>query len=321
MPVHNSRANLFTAALESLLAQDVGDFEIIISDNASDAQAEALYRGAARRDSRIRYMRHSKPMAPGDNFRFTCKEASGDFFFWAADDDIRAPTFVGETLDLFRDRPASVLVGCGVAYIDENGARVGNVDFHPDADHPSVVRRVTTLRQPGFYMDIYGMYRREALSRLDCIRWDIWGWDSVIVFEMLLKGPIARVDRELLRYRVRANHHGESLARFLIEKGEGDRDPRMGWESDRADEIAGALRRADLPPIDKLLSWVVMSVTLRRSPYVDERRRLMRYRFNNAVNAGAYWQALDAATRYAVLSPLAPFRRSAWKAALNWLKD
>jgi glycosyltransferase involved in cell wall biosynthesis len=321
MPVHNSKPELLSLAMQSLLTQDCGDFEIILSDNASGSESEALYRHLASKDSRIRYVRHETMLTVVDNFRFTAEEARGEFFFWAADDDLRAPTFIARMLGAFKTTPAAVLASSRIVSIDESGTRLSEAISHPDAGHPSVVRRVATLRHPGFYLDIYGMYRRNALRSLDLPRWDYWGWDTIIVFEMLLRGPIARVDEDLFFYRVRQNSNAASLARFLVEQGSADRDPRMNWERDRSFQITKALLRSSLSPFDKVLSFALVAIILRRSPYVDERRRLMRHRYYDAIGRGDYLRASQAAAIYVGLSPLAPFRLSAWRGALSLSKD
>jgi glycosyltransferase involved in cell wall biosynthesis len=56
LPAYNGERHL-PAALDSLLAQTYGDFELIISDNASTDRTEEICREYAARDSRIRYHR------------------------------------------------------------------------------------------------------------------------------------------------------------------------------------------------------------------------------------------------------------------------
>jgi hypothetical protein len=53
LPVRNG-APLLAAAIESLLAQDFGDFELLISDNASDDGTPDLCSTFARSDRRVR---------------------------------------------------------------------------------------------------------------------------------------------------------------------------------------------------------------------------------------------------------------------------
>ncbi|NNE33800.1 MAG: glycosyltransferase family 2 protein, partial [Rhodothermales bacterium] len=56
VPVYNGE-NYLEEAVNSVLAQTFPDFEVIISDNASDDRTEEICRGFEARDSRIRYIR------------------------------------------------------------------------------------------------------------------------------------------------------------------------------------------------------------------------------------------------------------------------
>ncbi len=56
MPLHNAERHL-AEALDSLLAQDYQNLELIISDNASSDATELIGRAYAERDTRIRYHR------------------------------------------------------------------------------------------------------------------------------------------------------------------------------------------------------------------------------------------------------------------------
>lgn len=316
MPVRNSRLDWFQAALDSLLAQDMSDFEIIISDNSSDPLQANAYREASKRDSRIRCIRHEVEISPAENFLFTARESRGEFFFWAADDDLRSPSFIRRTLSLLEINPDAAIASCQTAYIDEMGNRVGAVPIHPAMAHPSVRCRIAALASPGFYMDIYGLYRLSVLRKIDHIRLGAWGSDHVLVFKMLLHGPIPRVPEELFSYRVRSNR-AESLVAFLIQENASDTDDRFDWESGRSRDIMNALLKSDLSGWDKLACLPRVASMLRKSPFVDERVRLMRYRYGRAIAERNYVAALNAAVRYAALSPSAVLRPSAWRLAYD----
>jgi hypothetical protein len=59
LPVYNS-ARYLAAAIDSILAQSYGDFDLLISDNASTDRTEEICRDYAKRDPRIRYIRQSQ---------------------------------------------------------------------------------------------------------------------------------------------------------------------------------------------------------------------------------------------------------------------
>lgn len=98
-PVYNGELFL-TNALESLLKQTFSDFELIISDNASDDKTEELCRFYAGNEARISYIRQSKNLGAVANFEFVLKQSRSPYFMWAAADDLWAPTYIERCFDL-----------------------------------------------------------------------------------------------------------------------------------------------------------------------------------------------------------------------------
>jgi len=93
MPVHNG-AKTIEKAIKSLLAQTFQDFELIISDNASDDETKNICQRFALQDERIHYVRQTKNIGTYKNFNFLINSAKGKYFMWAADDDWRSPEFL-----------------------------------------------------------------------------------------------------------------------------------------------------------------------------------------------------------------------------------
>jgi glycosyltransferase involved in cell wall biosynthesis len=109
LPVYNGAATVGRAII-ALLGQTFADFELIISDNGSTDATEEVCRDFARRDGRIRYVRHAHNRGPVANFSFVLAEARAPFFMWAAADDRWEPEFLAATLE--RLRSDSSLVSC-----------------------------------------------------------------------------------------------------------------------------------------------------------------------------------------------------------------
>jgi len=108
MPVYNGEA-FIREALDSLLAQTFTDFELIISDNASTDGTEAICREYAAKDARIRYVRQAENRGGIPNFQFVLDEAVGEYFMWAAADDVWLPNFIQHCrLLLDEDRSAEM---------------------------------------------------------------------------------------------------------------------------------------------------------------------------------------------------------------------
>ena len=67
LPVYNG-AKYIKEALDSLLCQSFQDFEIIISDNASDDNTETIARSYEQRDDRITYIKQTTNIGYANNF-------------------------------------------------------------------------------------------------------------------------------------------------------------------------------------------------------------------------------------------------------------
>jgi glycosyltransferase involved in cell wall biosynthesis len=87
MPVFNGEQYIHKA-LNSLIAQTFTDYELIISDNASTDSTELICREYAAKDNRVRYVRQDSNLGGPANFKFVLDEAVGEYFMWAASDDI-----------------------------------------------------------------------------------------------------------------------------------------------------------------------------------------------------------------------------------------
>lgn len=93
VPVYNGATSI-GRTLDNLLAQTFTDFEILVSDNGSTDDTEAICRRYASNDARIRYVRQPHNLGPAKNFRFLVDAARGDYFLWAACDDLRSADFL-----------------------------------------------------------------------------------------------------------------------------------------------------------------------------------------------------------------------------------
>ncbi len=107
MPVYNGGATMRTA-IDSLLAQDFGDFELIIADNASTDETPDIARRYAAADSRIRYIRHAENCGAFANYAYVLDVARADFFMWAAADDIWSRDFARLNVGFLRGHPSYV---------------------------------------------------------------------------------------------------------------------------------------------------------------------------------------------------------------------
>lgn len=185
--------------LEALLAQDYTHLELIISDNASTDDTEAIATEFAARDSRIRYQRNEDDIGARCNFRRVVDMATGTYFMWASCHDLWAPDLLRRCVDIMERDPAVVLCHSRAAEIDAEGNRLGPLrggadtrSLSPTARYKRVVRRMT-----GY--PIYGLFRRDALRSVRFRRG--LSADAIILAELAFAGEFACVPAELFFLR------------------------------------------------------------------------------------------------------------------------
>ena len=93
MPVFNG-AKTIEKAINSILAQTFEDFELLISDNASDDETENICKRFANLDKRIRYVRQKVNLGIYGNFNYVMSQAKKKYFMLAAADDWHSPNFL-----------------------------------------------------------------------------------------------------------------------------------------------------------------------------------------------------------------------------------
>lgn len=126
MPVFNDKKFL-VKSIESLLNQSYKNFELIISDDCSTDESTAICEGYAKSDNRIKLFRQSKNLGISRNMEFLLAHATGEYFMWAADDDIWHPDYIKTLLKAFSKNPKGIVAFCPYSFIDENDHKIDNL--------------------------------------------------------------------------------------------------------------------------------------------------------------------------------------------------
>lgn len=189
MPVHNGEPYI-RAALEALLAQTFTDFELIISDNASTDNTELICREYAGRDTRIYYFRHEKNQGASANFQFVLDQARGEFFIWAACDDVRSPDFISINLDFLRKNPDFVASTSPVRFDGGEFDEIKMGDASLTGERPQrIIGFFTGWHANGRF---YSLMRKEALKDCRAVGAHFFGADWAVVLHLAYKGKLNR---------------------------------------------------------------------------------------------------------------------------------
>jgi len=203
LPVHNGMPYL-PVTVESLLNQTYRNFELVISDNASDDGSSEYCREVAGRDSRVRVVRIETKVGAAVNYNRLVELASGKYFKWAAADDVCGPDFVGRCFEALEQTPEAVVSHPQFDCIGPDGE---SVDYYHEPDHVrhnGLARRFRgNLR--GVHVDviIFGLIRTDILRQTRLFRY-VPDTDRILLAELALRGTIVEVPEKLFFRRLHA---------------------------------------------------------------------------------------------------------------------
>ncbi len=165
LPVYNGERYI-SEALEALLGQTYGDFELIVSDNAStDGTSEICVR-YAQQDRRIRYIRQERNIGLVPNHVFILEQARGELFKCAAHDDLYARDLLLRCVQAIDDDPNAVLAHAWSAMVDSSGSVVGTFGPGVALDGPRAADRFRSVLYEGCHDFEYAVIRTGALRRM-----------------------------------------------------------------------------------------------------------------------------------------------------------
>jgi glycosyltransferase involved in cell wall biosynthesis len=165
VPVFNGERFLEDAVL-SLLRQTYTDFDVIISDNASTDRTEDVARALVRRDKRVSYTRNAQNFGAAYNYRHVFGLSTGEYFKWAAADDLCEPGYLARCVEVLDSDPSAVLAHTRTTFIDEEGRRLDIADPGWDLRSPDAGERLRYVIGAWHWVNIiFGVIRRPALAR------------------------------------------------------------------------------------------------------------------------------------------------------------
>lgn len=191
LPVYNGERFL-AESLDALLAQTYGDFELIISDNASSDGTPEIAERYAALDPRVRYVRHAVNRGSSFNHNFVIDEARGELFKWVSDDDLYAPELLERCIEAIDARPEIALAHAWTGFIDDRGTVTHKLDYILETDVPDPVARFRSLLYVQGGDDIYGVIRMSVLRQVAPFN-SYHMADRPFVGELALHGPFHNV--------------------------------------------------------------------------------------------------------------------------------
>jgi hypothetical protein len=202
LPVRNGERYL-GEAVRSVLNQDHGRLELVISDNASDDGTEEICRQFARFDPRVRYSRQPQDVGLVPNFNTVLQLARGTYFKWMGDDDRLDPTYVSQCVEILDHDAALILVTTQQAHVGPDGAvESASYDGTRLRSSQPVERfreMLRLLNESRLLLDpLYGMMRQAPVAQL--ARPIMLFEDQIFAARLALAGPFGHLG-QVLSYR------------------------------------------------------------------------------------------------------------------------
>ncbi|MDO8515868.1 MAG: glycosyltransferase family 2 protein [bacterium] len=195
-------ASCIHEVLDSLIGQTYKHFELIISDNASTDDTQAICEAYAKKDPRVRYIRQKEDIGRLQNADFVRHEARGEYYMLACHDDLYDKRYIEKCLEKFKEDPSAI--GVFSRYRVENFA--GTRDIDPSRSYASqkgLYERLKAFTQfhsaDGKLDTIFSLWKAEVLTDIadESTQYSDLNW----LFKQLFLGRLLQVDEALFTRR------------------------------------------------------------------------------------------------------------------------
>jgi glycosyltransferase involved in cell wall biosynthesis len=210
MPVRNGMAYI-GEAIDSIQAQTLIDWELIVTDNASDDGTDAYVRRRAAADPRIVFNRNEEDLGVAGNLNAGLALCRGEWVARMDADDRAMPNRLERQLAFMLQNRDVAVVSCLAYYINARGERMARTshDLTSREAYEGYMQRneVIGVLHPGAFM------RRQVLLEAGGYRAQFETAEDIDLWNRLAEtGPILVQPEYLMEYRV----HGTSqVARYF----------------------------------------------------------------------------------------------------------
>ncbi len=266
LPVHDGEKYL-AQAIEAMQRQTFGDWELLVSDNASTDRTAEICTDYAAGDRRIHYTRTERNIGAAPNFNRVWEMARGEYFRWAAHDDLVHARYLERCVDVLDHDAGVVLCHSKVRVIGPDGDHLFDYarPLRTDSPLPSERFHDLLLVRNNCY-EVFGLIRSSVLAQTHLMPPYPVG-DRVLLVELALRGRLHDVPEYLFFSR---EHGGRSVRRLRTQWERAPWfDPRLQgritfpeWRT--ATEYARALSAAAICPRERALCALALLQWIRR---------------------------------------------------------
>ncbi|WP_417798428.1 glycosyltransferase family 2 protein [Terasakiella pusilla] len=199
-------------AINSILAQTMSDFEIIIVNDASTDSTPCILARLQSQDERIKLIENTKNLGLTKSLNIALEHCQGSYIARMDSDDISLPHRFERQLRCFQNNPSVVLLGSNVRQIDKDGKLLNSTQLplqdqqirstclflNPFA-HPTIMLRAEVLQERKIKYDVSFDTSQD---------WELWT-------RLLKYGNCMNIEESLVYYRV---HSGSVSARKAVQQ-------------------------------------------------------------------------------------------------------
>ncbi len=203
-----NRGNLLGETIDSFLAQNYSNLEIIIVDDGStDNSREVIQRFAARYPDKIKYI-FQENRGPSIAASRGIGIAEGDFIALSSNDDVSCPDRIGKTLTYLQQNPQVGIVCTHVSFIDEDSKPVlnslgwwGGLLNHPNRTRSKMLLHF--LRHGNYLASPTALVRKEVFEKTGPFHpASLQAQDFILIVRALEFYEIHLLEDKLVNYRV-----------------------------------------------------------------------------------------------------------------------
>jgi len=219
LPVYNGE-KFIKKKLESLKNQTLKNYELIISDNASNDKTTEICKEFVKKDNRIKYFRRENTSEFFENWYFILKKVTTKYIVLSSVDDFMRPNFVEDNVRILEENEKIVGSISKIKYFDDDGLIMNREEF-PYNECPI---NGTYEQRVSFYLRMTSAENQHAIFRTKhlkkCMVKKMIGADDAIILKMLKFGEIfVSEDVSLYRYSDGISQCEDLFKRIRINNG------------------------------------------------------------------------------------------------------
>lgn len=201
MATYNPNCSLFKMAIQSVLCQTFGNFELIIVDDGSDTPIEPFVKSITN-DRRVRIYR-IKNSGLGAALNYGIEKSSSNYIARLDDDDLMLPERLEKQVRYLDNHPE---VSCvGTWFYDKYGMKIFPHREYP-TEHNEIVRSLLKFRFSLAHTTL--MFRRSSFEQIGGYRIQGGGQDLDLELQLGTVGKLSNVPEILNCYTMSANGLG-----------------------------------------------------------------------------------------------------------------